>query len=163
MPTNRKRTTRKRKQGPVAGWKAQYLLTGELPSDDTPDFNPFDGLDFDDRPRKGISHAHELWDTKRDELLAYWVGKHPGTRPFAWWKFDAKEYRKRIGGLGQPAHEIINVAPAYRYGVPAMRGNTDDPPTFESQAKYLERTGLLTLEEYNQLTAQDYRPEVIPC
>ena len=116
------------------------------------------------------------------------------SRPFMWWRVDAPEepipvqnprpdedHRRRIGGIGTPAYEVLNIAPclsvrpADRTGSPrlndrllqlsrggrawathrhrlsggAIRGlapRADDPPTFESQAMYLDRHGLLTAD-----------------
>ncbi len=163
MPTNRTRTTRKRKIGPAAGWKSKYLLSGEWPPEDTPDYNPFDGLSFDDRPRKGISPAQELWELKRKELLHYWIAKYPGTRPFAWWQCDAQENRKQVGGKGVPGHKCLRLVPHYRLGISTCWGqlSRDEPPQFESQATYLERLGLLTPMEQRRLTKKDYAPEIL--
>ena len=33
----------------------------------------------------------EVWCDLREQLLAEWVSEHPGTRPFAWWTYDAPE------------------------------------------------------------------------
>ncbi len=135
MPTNRTRTTRKRKAGPVAGWKAQYLLSGEWPPKGTPDYDSFDELIFDEKPRKGISPAQELWKIKREELLHYWIEKHPGTRPYAWWKFDALENRLRLGGTGTPCHECLAYAPIFRWGVPASWISKRDEEYYNGRSK----------------------------
>jgi hypothetical protein len=29
------------------------------------------------------------WEAARDEILADWILRHPGTKPHAWWLFDA--------------------------------------------------------------------------
>jgi hypothetical protein len=33
----------------------------------------------------------DVWRANRDELLSWWIGRHPGDRPEAWWRFDAAE------------------------------------------------------------------------
>jgi len=39
------------------------------------------------------------WKVLRGELLPKWIAEHPGTRPYAWWVFDAPERRRRIGTM----------------------------------------------------------------
>lgn len=41
--------------------------------------------------------AKRLWAKFRDEFLQTWIAEHPGTRPWAWWQWDAPERRHRIG------------------------------------------------------------------
>ena len=33
----------------------------------------------------------EVWEDAADALLADWIGRHPGTRPPAWWEFSAPD------------------------------------------------------------------------
>ena len=68
-------------------------------------------------------------------VLAVWLEEHPGTRPRTWWRVDAprqpagrwpgcfwdgvlEEPRLRLGGIGTPAHEVLNYVPAYYSGIP---------------------------------------------
>lgn len=108
-----------------------------------------------------------LWTEQRDKILESWIREHPCSRPWAWWKFDAPEPRRRIGGVGTPSHEVLSVAPCYEFGLPTgwigefeerhfenCKGlgiNVNDPPIFESQATYLNRHGLLTESEKKYL------------
>jgi len=39
--------------------------------------------------------AREAWEQYRDQILAEWITKRPGTRPWAWWEFDAPEEPRR--------------------------------------------------------------------
>jgi hypothetical protein len=60
------------------------------------------------------------WHTVRSDLLRDWIAAHPGTRPHAWWTFDSPEpQRRRLGGIGTPAHECLAYVPAFRFGIPA--------------------------------------------
>jgi hypothetical protein len=61
----------------------------------------------------------EKWAEYGAEVLAEWMREHPGTRPFAWWRFQAPEPRRRVGGIGTPAHEVLAYAPDFRFGIPA--------------------------------------------
>ena len=96
------------------------------------------------------------WERHRDELLAYWTGTAaageyrgdlgeprpggPGTRPWAWWTYDAPEEERRITGEGEP----VPGAPL-AFGVPTqwLRLDLDDRPVPEAEQTYLERHGLL--------------------
>ena len=45
---------------------------------------------------------------------------HPGHRPWAWWRVEAPEpCRRRLGGIGTPAHECLAHGPEFRFGLPA--------------------------------------------
>jgi hypothetical protein len=76
-----------------------------------------------------------LWEVARDAVVAEWIRRHPGTRPQAWWTFDAPRWadpfddtwfhgtlpepRKRTGGTGDPAYECMAYVPGFRHGVPS--------------------------------------------
>ena len=93
----------------------------------------------------------DLWSKYKDEIINKWIKKKPGTRPHLWWQFDApkisektftwfkyhgsgqhligKQYepRKRLGGVGTPAHEVLCVG-SFDLGIPTMwvsQWNTD--------------------------------------
>ena len=112
------------------------------------------------------------WGRVRDEILAGWIEEWPGSRPLHWWRFESSEPRRRVGGVGQPAHEVSAHVEAYEFGLPTMwvqqgdslRGvpiDPEDPPRFESEATYLERLGLLLPGEFEPLTEADFEPETI--
>jgi hypothetical protein len=60
----------------------------------------------------------EAWRLVSGEVLAEWIPEHPGTRPAVWWRWDAPEPRRRLGGTGTPAHEALAVAESYCRGIP---------------------------------------------
>jgi hypothetical protein len=119
-----------------------------------------------------------IWQTWGPSVLARWIKERPGTRPSLWWKYQAPrlpaqgtgtfydgtipEPRQRVGGVGRTQWEAgENWIPFYRCGIPAARDcweflDPNEPPVFESQANYLKRTGLLTIEEEKAL---ETRPE----
>ena len=114
------------------------------------------------------------WDRHRDVVLVAWIRKHPGTRPQAWWEFDAPEPRRRLGGKGTPCHGVLAHAARYASGIPedwiadfwivdqgvkAERFDADDAPVFESQAAYLRRLRLLHEREGTRLSLKDYQAE----
>ena len=45
--------------------------------------------------RRDLEGMRLAWEDLRDELLTEWISQHPTTRPYAWWKFDASERRRR--------------------------------------------------------------------
>lgn len=59
-----------------------------------------------------------LWRRQRDVVLAQWTREHPGTRPTLWWRFNAPEPRRRLGGTGTAMHDCTATAPHFEKGVP---------------------------------------------
>jgi hypothetical protein len=122
-------------------------------------------------------NTEQLWNQNRDVILAEHIKTAPGTRPALWWRFSAPRQpvgtfpgcyydgqlpqpRKRTGGTGTPAYEVQAVVPTFAYGIPTVRVGLDenDPPTFESQAEYLKRHGLLLAGEERRA---DFEPEAV--
>lgn len=99
------------------------------------------------------------WEKYREAVLGEWIKLHPGTRPWAWWKYDAPESaRQWLGGSGCPLmpagwQETKRIQGGLlHFGVPTqwrVLPDPADPPVFESQVAYLHRLGLLTDEEQN--------------
>jgi hypothetical protein len=56
--------------------------------------------------RHGGDRLREVWQLHRDEILPEFIRKNLCSRPFCWWKFDIKELRERIGGIGDLMREI---------------------------------------------------------
>ena len=79
----------------------------------------------------------EAWEALRDTILPAWIRKRPGTRCWAWWHFDAKQFengrRRRIDGGVHPfdnaarslrvaqtdSTSFWNKAYSLRFGLPA--------------------------------------------
>jgi hypothetical protein len=60
----------------------------------------------------------EVWEQAAEMLLAHWIGLHPGSRPPAWWEFEAPDephgddeseltYLDRMGLIEAPELEAI--------------------------------------------------------
>jgi hypothetical protein len=98
-----KRATPRRPQ--LTQGEIDWLLDGE---------NPDDLLYwlFDDTRGKLLWEAHRQWALKE------FCRHNPGRRPWPWWKFEAPEPRRRLGGIGTPCHECLAVTPWYQYGLP---------------------------------------------
>jgi hypothetical protein len=60
----------------------------------------------------------ELWAAHRDVVLNEHARKWPGTRPELFWKYDAPEPRKRLGGTGTVASDVLNIKPSFSDGLP---------------------------------------------
>ena len=112
------------------------------------------------------------WGQCRDQILQDWINENPGIRPLYWWRYEAPEPRRRISGVGQAAHEVSAYVENYKFGLPDhwvrradwLRGvvvDPSDPPTFESEATYLDRHDLLLPGEREHLGPDDFAPEVI--
>ena len=171
MPTTRTRRTRVVTERRVTPGERDYFFTGNY---DDPDV--FLGIAGSE------TEARELWEKVRDELLAEWIADYPGRRPWAFWKLDAKEQRRRTGGRGEvypgydhPCNLLAGIP--YRFmrqlDVDIFRSvnpkeerkyeiyDPADPPRYESEPAYLDRLGLLTDAERKRLTEDDFADEVI--
>lgn len=113
------------------------------------DFDFLDGEPLDDA---GLRAA---WEDLREDLLAR--DPHevcpaldpdaveripPGFRCWAWWRFDAPEFRRQVN----PGPEIVAGCPMY-FGRPQCYRGVPPDDMFESEPSYLIRLGLLTADE----------------
>src|SRR5215475_12047883 len=46
------------------------------------------------------------WQTHREALLSWWVDHYPGTRPWAWWAFEAPKPRQMVA-FGPTRHGAL--------------------------------------------------------
>ena len=73
----------------------------------------------------------ELWAEMGEGIVAEWVAKRPGTRPSCWWQWSAPRAddhchrpggmpvpRLRLGGIGTPRSEVLNIVPRLHFGLP---------------------------------------------
>lgn len=120
------------------------------------------------------SEAECAWRRVRDRVLSFWTEQHPGSRPWAFWRFDAPapkgtypvddgrfcEPRRLLSGAGRPTYESVAIWPRCGFGVLLQWDDTseNDPLTFEAQSSYLRRHNLLTPGEAER---SDFEPEVI--
>ena len=131
MATNR--TRRKRNRKDVAALDStimEYFFTGTIPERETPAWDLHISRHFDSGQA-----IREAWTAHRETLMAEWIGKHPGSRPWGWWRYEAPAepvenskvippgqwsdtHRQRIGGTGTPSHEVLAIAPHFDRGIP---------------------------------------------
>lgn len=151
MPTKRQRIPHTW-QPPVADGLVQFLETGKLPKDD----QFFDVLLL-------VANEDTLkatWHTHRDQILGEWIRRSPGCRPWAWWRYDSPEPRRRLGGKGE-----VFAPGKLDFGIEldwiARSVDRDNPPRYESEAAYLSRHGLLTEAEQRRLPADAFAESII--
>src|SRR5262249_55532651 len=107
-------------------------------------------------------------------IVARHADHRPGARPFLWWKFNAPEPRKRLGGAGDPLFQCSAHAEEYIWGVPRYwrtDGNSyitrgtpisdSDPPCFESSAAYLRRLQLFLPGEKRRIVRSEFEPNFV--
>jgi hypothetical protein len=77
----------------------------------------------------------ETWRTVGPDLTLEWAIRRPGLRPALWWRLTAPQVpianvkqagpddlaaqRRRLGGIGTPQYECLNVAPRFAFGIPS--------------------------------------------
>ena len=107
----------------------------------------------------------------RAEIMAGWIGTKPGTRPWAFWKYDAPEpesietdpelepelVMRRRSGAGFPYSD-----PRAHFGMSLLLDEDPaDPLSFESEANFLRRYKLLSAAEKKRLGKKDFEPETL--
>ena len=114
-------------------------------------------------PFEDEDDARRVWALHREELLADWTSNRPGTRPWAWWAFEATEPRKILAIKRQPSGDSRYQPPLrarkLSFGVPWP---WYDWLQVESQAEYLRRLQLLTDAELEALDEADFEPAYEP-
>ena len=74
--------------------------------DDDPAFRP-------DRPP-----VADMWAELGEGIVAEWAQERPGSRPSCWWRYQAPEPRRRLGGVGSPGWpDRLQYRPSYRLAV----------------------------------------------
>ena len=166
------RVTKKPKDRRLVGIRPRettFLLNGQ----DTRGRPPFG------RPKGQRFDPWAAWTENQDALLEYWIQDPegwepawwmqprppgPGHRPWAWWRFEAREPRRMIRdgqavewireSWGEGAREIWEGSRiGFLFGRPSscLCYPTFSETEWESEADYLERLGLLTDRETQQL------------
>jgi hypothetical protein len=100
----------------------------------------------------------EVWREVADDLLDQWIAERPGTRPYGWWLFDAPRWRpedrpewchdvpegivrwiaeprRRVGGIGTPAHEVLNILAEFAFGMPIIWVTAFDEAYYNGRAR----------------------------
>lgn len=114
----------------------------------------FTGHDmFLDAFREDLAAMRETWIERREELLAEFIARNPGSRPWAWWIWEAPQARRRrLGGTGTALAGTERTWMGTPGGYQADYAVTD-PPAYETELKFLQRHGLLSSSELRALAA----------
>lgn len=112
-----------------------------------------------------------MWRAYGAEIVADWILEHPGSRPWAWWRWDATEPRRVVRG----AELLLKTEPPcewhWRENFGALKFVESRPPGFlglpelEGEGAYLRRLGLLRAGERpapTTLTSQEFDPWTEP-
>jgi hypothetical protein len=95
---------------PLSPAAREFLETGQLAP----------GATLDDHLTTRGESLGRLWRLHRAETLPDFIRAQPGRRPAAWWAVEAPEKaRRRLGGVGTPAHEVLASEPVFDSGIPA--------------------------------------------
>lgn len=153
MPSPRLRVRRRRECVTAKHW----LALGRGPKW----FDPWAALNnVDYRDLQAIetilADIRRVWDAVKKSLLAHWIRHSPGTRPWAWYMFDAPEIHRRV--LKGPGYSLLTANDEFaearrrvciRFGVSGSLSVQDmqNPSVCESEWAYLQRLDLLTKEE----------------
>lgn len=103
-------------------------------------FNPYDSSDISEKWEVCRELFMEKWYSFEpfEFIGRIWDQNEPGTRPWAWWNLDHPDYRrKHLEGKPGEDGEYNNGIPRY------YRGSC----TYETQAVFLKRIGMLTQQE----------------
>jgi hypothetical protein len=93
------------------------------------DFAFLDGAE--EWPALSRDELREAWTLLRDELLQEHIAQQPGSRPWAWWQWEAPEDMRQIG----------------EDRTKLSCGRVYVSPIYETEAAYLARLNLLTAAE----------------
>ncbi len=98
------------------------------------------------------------WDVIASEAVRDWTTRYPGTRPAAWWEFDAPELRGLTGGAFDRTDSPRGRC--FATGIPHIARFNADPPMVEAEAAYLDRLGLWLPGERARVSAAAFAPRV---
>ena len=130
-----RKTRRKKRTNKYNEWHLHQLATGHC---------YIAGTAFDD----DMEAMQVAWEQLREPIMEVWKVEFAGTRPYAWWKFDAPEYRQRIDRNPHPFDNPEREDMQLYFGKPRMMiGKDDFMAEYEGELEYLLRLGLIEPEE----------------
>ena len=114
--------------------------------------------------------TREIWEQHREQVLADWIVRHPGTRPWCWWRFDSGLPRVQRIQRSRP-FEIIEDAGTRGFTLwlcgrdPENKRRLSDTEReaqrgqfILDQRAWLKRHGLLSDAERESLPADAFEP-----
>jgi len=140
-----RKTRRKKRTNKYNQWHLHQLATGHC---------YIAGTAFDD----DMEALQVAWEQLREGFMEVWKAEFAGTRPHAWWKFDAPERRLRIDGNPHPFDNPQREDTGLYYGKPNRLICKDDfMAEYEGQLEYLLRLGLIEPEEVKKFQENGQR------
>ena len=109
----------------------------------------------------GVDAGRAPWKQHRGKVLDDWIKTRPGTRPFAWWEYDAPDHPTEFVPINFDDVKLIE-RHYIRWGVTHRPGSETFPEPayqFESQSTYLKRKKLLVRGELARITPKDFEPK----
>jgi len=103
---------------------------------------------FLDGPELTDGELADAWQALGESITEAYVREHPGTRPWAWWRWDAPEPRQQVADGPEP------IGSAVWFGMPACYKGIPAEGMYESEPDYLRRLGLLIEAERAALTTR---------
>jgi hypothetical protein len=105
------------------------------------------------------------WREFRGPILAAWAAARPGSRPWAWWRWDATEPRRCLVGASLLWAQDVEWQWRQSFGVREFRRVPtleDSRMVVECEAAYLKRLQLLTRQERQALAPWSFQPIPLP-
>jgi hypothetical protein len=135
-----RKVRRRRRTNKCHEWHLHQLATGHC---------YVAGIAFDD----DMEAMKEAWEHLRERIMEVWKVEFAGTRPYAWWQFEAIEYRQRVDGKPHPFDNPEREDMQLYMGKPRMMiGKDDFMAEYEGELEYLLRLGLVEADEVKRFT-----------
>jgi hypothetical protein len=135
-----RKVRRRRRTNKCNEWHLHQLATGHC---------YVAGIAFDD----DMEAMKEAWEHLRERIMEVWKVEFAGTRPYAWWQFEAVEYRQRVDGKPHPFDNPEREDMQLYIGKPRMMiGKDDFMAEYEGELEYLLRLGLVEADEVKRFT-----------
>lgn len=124
----------KMKQLPISKSLKHYLLTGNYGAAACPGCLERGETFLLANPGKRDG-LRAIWESNKNKIITDWIKKTPCTRPWAFWEFDVKEIRRRIGGIGDLFHDWGDYTPHECYfGIPGAWVSAFDEAYYNGKA-----------------------------
>ena len=145
-------------------WAKALFLHGESPEPGTKEHGEWGALVYFGG-FAGATGEAELWAMWKGPLLAEWVAERPGTRPPAWWQFEAPELRKVRPGQGVGICNSSGSSDGIPYVFPSNEERDglvfEGELRIEGEAAYLKRLGLFIEGEARRVPRGAFADEVV--
>lgn len=160
-----KQTLAKKPKALISDALRRYFETGKDPED------PEDLFDIFVLPEET---KKEIWHAAKNEILEQWIKEKPGSRPWAWWRWDAPRQldqgteafwegtlpdpRRRLSGIGTPAYMVLAYVPHFSFGIPETWVSKWDEDYYNGRAKDIHGNPIGTEYREGDFTGQAIDP-----